>query len=88
MATNLIADTIRSTRGKDELTINGFIYTMNKSTNELQHWVCEKRGHRKARVTTNTNSVIMIQNPEEIQDSTRTALTFLRLKCSISGDEN
>ena len=66
----LIADTIRSTRGKDELTIkNGFIYTMNKSTNELQHWVCEKRGHCKARVTTNTNLVIMRLNPEEIQDS-------------------
>ena len=57
MATNLIAETIRSTRGKDKLTIN-------KSTSELQHWVCEKRSHCKARVTTNVNLVIIKLNPE------------------------
>ena len=69
MANNLIVETIRSTRGNDKLTINGFIYTINKSTSELQHWVCEKRGHCKARVTTNANLVIMKLNPEEIQNS-------------------
>ena len=69
--------------GKDKLTINGFIYTMNKSTSELQHWVCEKSGHCKARVTTNANLVIMKLNPEEIQNShTHTALILLGLKCS------
>ena len=69
MATNIIAETIRSTRGKDKLIINGFIYKMNKSTSELQHWVCEKRRHCKARVTTNANLVIIKLNPEEIQNS-------------------
>ena len=42
---------------------------MNKSTNELKRWVCEKRGHCKARVTTSANLVIMKLNPEEIQNS-------------------
>ena len=65
MATKIIAETIRSTRGKDKLIINGFIYKMNKSTSELQHWVCEKRRHCKARVTTNANLVIMKLNPEQ-----------------------
>ena len=52
MTTRLIAETIRSTRAKDKLVIIGFIYTLNKSTAELEHWVCEKHGRCKARITT------------------------------------
>ena len=48
MATPIIAEKIKSTRSKDKITIHGFIYTLNKSTNQLKHWVCEKRGTCKA----------------------------------------
>ena len=41
MATPLLAESYRSKRGKDKLIILGFIYTINKSNNELNHWVCE-----------------------------------------------
>ena len=69
MATQLIADTLRSTRSKDKLVIIGFIYTLNKST-ELEHWVCEKRGQCKARVTIGDGLVIVKPNCiKDIQDS-------------------
>ena len=47
MATPLIAETIRSTRGKYKLVIIGFIHTLNKSSTELEYWVLEKRGQCK-----------------------------------------
>ena len=50
---------------------------MNISTHELQHRLCEKCGHCKARVTTSTNLVMMKLNPEEIHDSHTHALIVL-----------
>ena len=43
MVTPLLAESIRSKRGKDKFVILGFIYTLNKSNKELNHWVCENR---------------------------------------------
>ena len=70
MASPSIAETIRSKRGKDKLVIFGFIYTLNRATEESQHWVCEKRGQCKARLT--TSQELAIVNPIhiiEIQES-------------------
>ena len=41
------AKRIKSTRGKDKIAIHGYIYTLNKSTTQVKHWVCEKRGTLK-----------------------------------------
>ena len=72
MATPIIAETIKSTRSKDKITIHGFIYTPNKSTNQLKHWVCEKRGTCKARITTNFDMVIT--KPKDFTENWRVTL--------------
>ena len=59
MASPSIAEIIRSKRGKDKLALFGFIYTLNRSTEEFQHWVCEKRGQCNARLTTRSDLVVM-----------------------------
>ena len=50
MAVPLSIELIKNTRGKDKATIQGFIYTLAQSTNDIQQWVCEKRGVCKARI--------------------------------------
>eukprot|EP00800_Vazella_pourtalesii_P023091 TRINITY_DN9221_c0_g1_i1.p1 TRINITY_DN9221_c0_g1~~TRINITY_DN9221_c0_g1_i1.p1 ORF type:complete len:146 (+),score=0.09 TRINITY_DN9221_c0_g1_i1:148-585(+) len=70
MASPSIAETIQSERGKDKLVMFGFIYTLNRSTEEFHHWVCEKRGQCNARLTTSNN--LVIPNPigtKEIQET-------------------
>ena len=42
MAVPLSIELIKNTRGKDKATIQGFIYTLAQSTNDIQQWVCEK----------------------------------------------
>ena len=70
MATPVLAESIRSKRGKDKLVILGFIYTLNKSNNELNHWVCENRGHCKARMSTKIDlSIVKSRDSNEILDS-------------------
>ena len=59
MASPIIAETIRSKRGKDKFVLFGFLYTLNRSTEEFQHWVCEKRGQCKARLTTRSDLVVV-----------------------------
>ena len=69
MATPLLAESIRSKRGKDKVVILGFIYTLNKS-NELNHWVCENRGHCKARISTTIDlSIMKLRDSNEILDN-------------------
>ena len=53
-----------SKRGKYKLVIFGFIYTLNRATEEFQHWVCEKCGQCKARLT--TSHELAIVNPIDI----------------------
>ena len=70
MATPLLAETIRCKRGKDKLVILGFIYTLNKSNGELYHWVCENRGHCKARLSSKINlSIVKPKDSNGIIDS-------------------
>ena len=70
MATPLLAETIRSKRGKHKLVILGFIYTLNKSNDELYHWVCENLGHCKTRLSSKINlSIVKPKDSNGIIDS-------------------
>ena len=56
MATSLITfvsiEGIMSERCKDKASIQGFIYTLNRKSYNVEYWVCEKRGTCKARLHT------------------------------------
>ena len=58
MAVPLTIEMIKSNRGKNKATIQGFSYTLAKSSEEVQIWLCEKRGVCKARIHTKNNLVI------------------------------
>ena len=74
------AERIKSTRGKDRIAIHGYIYTLNKSTTQVKHWVCEKRGTCKARVTINFDLFIVKPDTTEILDSHSQGLDTPRIK--------
>ena len=69
MALPLTIELIKSTRGKNKATLEGFAYTLTKSTVYVQQWVCEKRGVCKSRLHTKNNDVIMPKSLEEILSS-------------------
>ena len=69
MALPLTIELIKSTRGKNKATLEGFAYTLTKSTVYVQQWVCEKRGVSKSRLHTKNNDVIMPKSLEEILSS-------------------
>ena len=43
---------------RDPEGIEGFLNTLNKCYSQISHWVCEKRGTCKARLTTNERTVV------------------------------
>ena len=52
MASELIIERIKSNKNKDKAFVMGYIYTLNRVTDGLSYWVCEKRGTCKARIHT------------------------------------
>ena len=88
MATPLLADNIRSKRGKDKLVILGFIYTLNKSNDdELYHWVCGNRGHCKARLSSKINlSIVKPKDSNGIIDSHTHGPDMSRIEMVIGYD--
>ena len=63
MVTPLKAEIIKSKRWKAKLVLLGFIHTLNRLSTNFKHWICEKRGICKARVTTkNDLSIVKPQN--------------------------
>ena len=48
---------IKSEKKKDEATVEGFIYTLNRLSTDTEYWVCEKRGVCKARMHTISNNI-------------------------------
>lgn len=58
MAHPLTIEIIKSSRGKDKATIQGFAYTLAKSSEDVLIWLCVKRGECKARIHTKNNVVI------------------------------
>ena len=81
MATPFLAESIRSKRGKDKLVILGFIYTLNKSNDQLNHWVCENRGHCKARISTKIDLTIVKGISTKSLIATPMDRIFHALKC-------
>ena len=57
-AAPLTIEFLKSKRGKDKATFQGFVYTLTKSSSEVQQWVCEMRGMCKARVHTRGDVII------------------------------
>ena len=70
MATSLITfvsiERIMSERCKDKASIQGFIYTLNRKSHDVEYWVCEKRGTCKARLHTRNDQVVKPTDPSEI----------------------
>ena len=58
MSLPLTIELIKSTRGKNKATLEGFAYTLTKSSVDVQQWVCEKRGVCKARLHTKNNDLL------------------------------
>ena len=43
-STSFSIERIKSERNKDKASIQGFIYTLNRKSHDIEYWVCEKRG--------------------------------------------
>ena len=59
----------KTSKSKEKACIGGFVYTLNKCSAQLSHWVCEKRGTCKVRLTTNHQIVIKPCNIADIHSS-------------------
>ena len=66
MATPFTVQRINSERKKDKATVEGFIYTLNRYSNDIEYWVCEKRGVCKARIHTRSNNIIKPTTSSEL----------------------
>ena len=58
MATPSVIQITKTSKNKEKACIEGFLYTLNKTSSQLSHWVCEKRGTCKARLSTNDRIVV------------------------------
>ena len=59
---------MKSRRGKEKAIFQGFVYTLTKSSSEVQQWVCEMRGMCKARMHTRGDVII---KPTVLNDPVR-----------------
>ena len=41
----MVIDKIKSNRNKDKAVVNGFIYSLIRTSGDIQYWVCEPRGN-------------------------------------------
>ncbi|KAI6648643.1 hypothetical protein LOD99_8000 [Oopsacas minuta] len=64
-AAPLKIELVKTIRGKDKATFQGFVYTLTKSSLDVQQWVCENRGTCKARMHTKGDEII---KPTQIND--------------------
>ena len=64
--TSFSIERITSEKNKAKATIQGFIYTLNRKSHDIEYWVCEKRGICKARLHTNNNQVVKPTDPSTI----------------------
>lgn len=69
MATSFKIEILKSSKNMEKAYIEGFIYTLNKSSPQLSHWVCENRGTCKARISTNDANVVKPTSVPDIHSS-------------------
>ncbi|KAI6646922.1 hypothetical protein LOD99_9114 [Oopsacas minuta] len=94
MATSLTSsfsiERIPSERNKDKASIQGFTYTLNRKSHNIEYWVCEKRGICKARLHTSNNQVVKPTDPsiipsEHSHSSDITRVEMLRGYTNLKG---
>ena len=66
MATPFTIQRIKSERKKDKATVEGFIYTLNRMSIDVEYWVCEKRGVCNSRIHTRSNNIIKPTTSSEL----------------------
>ena len=49
MAEVLSIELVKSTRGKDKVAIQGFVYTLVRSVDDVKQWTCENEEFAKHR---------------------------------------
>ncbi|KAI6649667.1 hypothetical protein LOD99_6671 [Oopsacas minuta] len=70
MATpNVVIEILKSSRGKEKVYIDGYLYTLTKSCYPYLYWLCEKRATCKARVSTEEGVVIKPESRSVIYSS-------------------
>ena len=65
MATQIRIELLKTSKNKEKASIEGFLYTLNRSSPKLSHWVCERRGTYNARLTTIAG---VVKQPPSISD--------------------
>ena len=59
--TTLNIELIKSTRGKNKAYIDGFLYTLDRTSLEgTQYWLCEQRGTCNALLTTSPAKAVLL----------------------------
>ena len=69
MATQIRIELLKTSKNKDKASIEGFLYTLNRSSPKLSHWVCERRGTCNARLTTIAGVVKQLPSISDIHAS-------------------
>ena len=54
----MVIEKIKSNRNKDKAVVNGFIYSLRRTSCDVQYWVCELSGKCTARINTNNCTII------------------------------
>ena len=53
----MVIKKIKSNRNKDTAVVNGFIYSLNRTSGDLLHWECELRGKCNDRINTRNDNI-------------------------------
>ena len=69
MASELIIERTKSHKNKDKAYIMGYIYTLNRVSDDLSFWACEKRSTCKARIHTRNDIIVKYVLVSEIQQA-------------------
>ena len=77
---SLFIERIKSNKNKDKATVFGYIYTLNRVSDEVSYWVCEKRGICKARIHTSNDIIVKPDQVSEIEQSHTHAPSQDRIK--------
>ncbi|KAI6655345.1 hypothetical protein LOD99_2180 [Oopsacas minuta] len=81
MTAALKIELVKTIRGKDKATFQGFVYTLTKSSLDVQQWVCENRGTCKARMHTKGDEIIKLTQINDIYSSHTHGSNPIESKC-------
>lgn len=84
-------EVIRTERGGEMLVFKGFLYAVNRRTEQRIYWVCRKRETCKAKIVTDVSklSVVRVSNDHShAPDPTEISCLKIRLEMKASAGEN